>query len=177
MSQRSFSLREQKIFFVLLVVFGIYGAYMGIYRPSVDKNEEIERNAMLARKKWMEQARLIQKEKRMAQAWQAELDSVRQTGSNEQVMSAMLSEIENVAAGGKIRVTEMKPQGAVKSEFYNTFSISLSFDGELKDVLSFIHVLQNPSRHLNLRQLNLERSGSDAKGMMAKMVLERQLFP
>lgn len=177
MSMRPFSIREQQIFVVLVLVCGLYAAFAFIYRPSVEKTEAIEREITLARKKWAEQTTVIQKEKIMARAWQEKFDAVRQKGSNEEAMSAMLSEIEVLSGSMNIRVTEMKPQGAVKGEFYNTFSISLSVDGDLKDILAFVHVLQDPSRHLKVRQFSLERTFADAKGMIARVVMERTLFP
>lgn len=177
MSAFSFSIRERIIFAGLVLVCCVYAAYMYIYRPSVVRSEEIFRETVRAGKKLSEQAAVIQKEKRMAEIWQGELDAVGQNNSNEEAMSAMLSEIEAVTGQMKIRVTEMKPQGAIKGEFYNTYAVSLAVDGDLKDILEFIHILQDPSRHLSVRQFSLEKSFADSTGMLAKVVVESTLLP
>ena len=177
MSALQFSVREKNIFFLFLVVCGIYGVYAGIYRLSMAKGQEIESDIAQTRTRLVEQAKVIRRARAMAARFDGDLQSMRQTTSNEEAMSLILSEIEAAAGGLKVRVTEMKPQGTQKEDFYNKFSVSLTVDGDLTDILQFIHALQGPSHHLIVTQFSLERAFQNTKEMLAKLVVNRILIP
>ena len=177
MSALQFSGREKNIFFLFLVVCGIYGVYAGIYRPAVFKGREIESDIAEAQMMLAEQAKVIRRARAMGARFDGDLQAMRQTVSNEEVMSLILSEIEAAAGALKVRVTEMKPQGTQKEDFYNKFSVSLTVDGDLKDILQFIHALQGESHHLIVSQFSLERAFQNTKEMLAKLVVNRILIP
>lgn len=177
MSTLQFSGREKNIFFLFLVVCGIYGVYAGIYRPAVVKGQEIESDIDQASTRLAEQAKVIRRARAMAARFDGDLQSVRQKTSNEEEMSLILSEIEAAAGGLKVRVTEMKPQGTQKEDFYNKFSVSLTVDGNLTDILQFIHTLQGSSHRLTVSQFSLERAFQNTKEMLSKLVVNRILIP
>ena len=177
MSLFSFSAREQKIFIVLLLVCGIFGVYTFVYRPAVIKGEEIDSEISRTRQKLSDQQAVIEKEQQMALVLQDELETVRQKRTNDEEMSSILSDIEAMGSGMNIKVTEIKPQEVKKQDFLNRFSVSLTVDGNLMDMMRFIHALQDPAKHVQIRQLSLERAFVDSKEMLARMVVERTLIP
>ena len=71
----------------------------------------------------------------------------------------------------------MKPQGAQKENFYNKFSVGLTMDGSLKEILQFIHSLQGPSHHLTVSELHFEKAVQTPNVLVAKLVLSRILIP
>jgi Tfp pilus assembly protein PilO len=169
--------RERNIFFILVAVCCIYGVYAGVYQTLVVKRGEVESDIARARKQWTEQSRVIRRAKAMTAGFSGDMESFRQTGTNEAVMSGILAEIGAAANGMSIRVTEIKPIETKKEDFYNRFSVSLTVEGELKDVLRFIHALQGDSHYFTVSQLSLERAYQGASQMAVRLVVNRVLVP
>lgn len=172
-----FSGRERNIFWVFLVVCGIFGVYAGIYRPAATRAVQIETDMAQAKRKLAEQNKIIQKARNLGAKFKEDMESLRQTTANEQVMSSILSEIETAANGLTVRVTEMKPQGTQKEDFYNKFAVSLTVDGNLKEILQFVHTLQGASHNLTVSQFSLERAFQGSSEMLAKLVVNKILIP
>lgn len=172
-----FSNREKNIFSVLLAVCCAYGVYAGVYQTLIVKRVDIESDIARARKQLVEQSRVIRRAEQMTAGFPVDMEAFRQRETNEAVMSGILAEIGGAANGMNIRVTEIKPIDTKKEDFYNKFSVSLTVDGELKDVLRFIHDLQGNAHNFSVTQLSLERAFQMSKQMLAKVVVTRVLVP
>ncbi len=169
--------REQVIFVFLLIVCFVYGGYALIYRPSLAKRQQLDVEIRLAKKELGGQEKVIQKERRWAEGFSDTIKSMRQNTTNEEAMSTILTEIENAARGTPIRVTEMKPQGALKVGEYNQLTISLTVDGNFLDILAFIHVLQTPPHDLRITRFEFEKLIGEPQKLLAKIAVVRFYIP
>lgn len=177
MKTSNFSAREKNIFLILITVCAVYGIYLGVYQTIVLKRQQVVDDIAQARKQWSEQAKVIRRAQGMTAKFSGDMQSFRQTGANEAVMSSILAEIGAAANGMNIRVTEIKPLETKKEDFYNKFTVSLTVDGELKDVLQFVHALQGSSHNFTVSQLSLERAFQGSHQMLAKLAVNRVLVP
>lgn len=168
--------RERGIFVVLVLLCGIYAAYIFAYRPLVIERQRIEENLRLSRKKFNDQMKVIRKEQRMPVELREAIAAMHQSNAPEEVMSGILSEIETASRGLKVRITEMKPQGIIKEDVISKFPVSLAVDGNFVELMAFVHLLQAPEHDLKVTQFHLEKGFSDPKTLIAKIVVVRMLI-
>ncbi len=168
--------RERGIFVLFVLVCGIYAGYAFVYRPSVIERQRIEEDLRLARKKWNDQMKIIRKEQNMPVGFREAIAAMRQENAPEEVMSAILSEIETAARSLKVRITEMKPQGVIKEDVISRFPVSLAVDGSFQELMAFVHMLQAPEHDLKVTQFHLEKGLSDPTALLAKIVVVRMLI-
>lgn len=176
MSLFAWSVRERTILAVLVLVCCVYGAYTWIYRPSLADEDRLAESVRTTRKKFQEELRVIEKEKRAPQALREALEKRRQKASPQETVSGLLSEIEASARAMNIRVTEMKPLSAFKNGEFNQFAVSLAVDGNFKEIMAFIHGLQSPGHDLDITQFFFERPFGESKTLQAKIVVVRTLI-
>ena len=173
MSGLHFSPREKSIFWAFLLVCAVYGLYGGLYRPAMERSGQIEIEIAQTQKKISEQARLIRQARDLTAKFPGDWSSYSQIVSNEQAMAAVLSEIENTVNHLNVQIAEMKPQGVVKDKLFNKFSVSLKVNGDLRDILRFIHGLQGQSNNLMVSEFYMEKSSQNENAIMARLVISR----
>ena len=116
---------------------------------------------------------MIQKAKSYEEKYKSLLESFQQQGSDEQMMSVILTEIESAAAQVKIRIADMKPQKARKIGTYNNFLVSITLDGELTSIMDFIYSLQNQPHLFAVDELRLEKKSPNTRDLKGYFVLSR----
>jgi len=164
---------------LILVVFAVFVVALfiqrGIYLPHKDRQEslkaKIERMETLLNKN----ERVIQKSKAYEQKYAALLDLFQQKGTEDQVMSAMLTEIEKATAGIDVQVSDMKPQRVKKEDLANNFSVSIVLDGTLDNVVRYVHQLQVPPHLFQVAEMRLERKSFNSSDLRCFLVLGRVL--
>src|SRR3989338_10044320 len=128
MSKRNLSEREKNIAIVLVIVGFLALAYQLGYVPFKERSETVKTKILSARKKIQKNLRTVQKAKTYEEKYKSLLENFQQKGSDEQAMSATITEIESVAGQAQIRIADMKPQRERKAGAYNNFSVSLTLD-------------------------------------------------
>ena len=132
---------------------------------------------LTAEKKIQKNLKVIQKAKSYEAKYQSLMENFQQKGSDEQMMSAILSEIESVATDAKIRITDLKPQKVKKMGSYNNFSVSLVLDGQLTPIMDFIYTLQNQPHLFSVEELRLDKKSPNTQDLKGYFVLSRSLIP
>lgn len=176
MSFLKLTARERAIFIVFFLVAFVYAGHSLVYKPAMFEGEQLKRSIRQAKKKVRDQSALIADSGRIPGDFMQSLDAMRQRASNEEVLSAMVSEIEAAARQLNIRVTEIKPQGNLQEGIWNNFSISLTVDGQLSDQMAFVHHLQAPGFDLDIIQYALEKSMAEPGILLAKIVARRVMI-
>lgn len=171
-----FTARERAIVVLFVLVCCLYGAYKMVYRPFISQEQQLRDEMRQTRRKLSEQRKIIIKDQQMPQGLRQGIEAIIQSGSNEEVMSGLLAELESAARSMNIRVTEIKPQGTVKEGEYNTFTVSLTIDGRFHDLMAYVHLLQAPDLDLHVAQLNLEKMTSAPGVLLARIVVKRNLI-
>lgn len=171
-----FSYRERIIFVLCLLSIFIYWNYMFVYKPAQEKRSGIQDKVLVAQKQLKRDMRTVAQ----AKAYQGQYDKIlaefKQSGTDEAVMSAILSEIERASAGFKVKIAEMKPQRVKKSELTGEFSVSMTLEGSLSEVIRCLHTLQQPPHLFGVSQLRIERQMFQGVDLQCQLILSRIFF-
>jgi Tfp pilus assembly protein PilO len=177
MTRKTFSSREVKIFVVMMALCSTFGLYRGLYLPFYEKGELIKARILKKQKELTQQRRAVQKVKMGDSRIEELLKDFRQVDSDEKVMSAVLSEIEEVANGIGMRIADMKPRRTRATDFYNQFSVSLALDGPLADIMRFLYQLENPPHLFYVEEMSLSKISPRGAELRCQLVLSRLMIP
>lgn len=170
--------REQKIFIFLVIIAVAYAALQGVIKPL---NEKIlfVKNKIEKRKKHLDDnLRIVNKGRKREEQYNYYLNKFKQNQSNEQVMSSMLSEIEGVARSLNLRISDLKPQKAQETNYYNRFSVSLTIDSELAEIIHFIYELQNQTHLFNVDEVRFDKGARrNTSTLKTNLVLSKIFIP
>ena len=176
---KRFTKRELVTFIICIILVVIYGSYIGIVRPLREKISSLDDDFESQQKKLRKNLKIIEKAKAMNRQYDQYLSQLKQSGSNEQVMASILSEIEQVAGQLGLKITDLKPKRVKREEYYNLFSVNLTIDSDLNEILQFIYTLQGEPHFFRVDEFTFEKGAQRNSGQALKtrFVLSRILIP
>ncbi|MCK5580299.1 MAG: hypothetical protein KAJ18_03410 [Candidatus Omnitrophica bacterium] len=169
-----FSKRERRISFFLVICVLAYILQAGVYKPLALKKKVLRQKIKTSEKRVRRAKRALRKGGDVS-LHEKGLEGFKQKGTDEQVMSVILSEIEQEKAELDLRIADMKPQKARKVGPLNYFSVNLTLDGEIADIMQFIYILQNPPHMLYVDEFQLSRGSARDSSLKCQLVLSRRL--
>ena len=175
---RRMTKREQKIFVFCVIVVIAFGGFQGIYKPLKAKNLELGSKILVLNKRLKKNSITVQKAKLMNKSYDEFFDKFKQTKTNEQVMSSMIAEIEQVAAEMELIIADIKPKKVKQEEFYNRFSVSLTVNSGFSEIVHFIHQLQDEPHMFTVDQMRFDKaSRRRSSTIKSRFILSKILAP
>ena len=168
---------REKLFIVIIVVLALVYIFLYVlFKPWKEKNNLLDQKINAAQVKLERELRTIQKAKKMETAHAAYLNEFHQTKSNEQVMSSIISEIDEVAAGFNLKISELKPKAVQKEDYDNRFSVSLTINSSLADIVQFLYVLQKEPHLFDVQQFRFDKDPSAAASAVKTYLVLGKIF-
>ena len=136
-------------------------AYVGnnvLVKPLKDKIASADRKIRTYQRRLNKSANAVQKSKELEQRYNEYLNRFKQSKTDEQVMASILSEIEEVSGTFGLLIAELKSKKVKRGEHYNTFSVSLTINSELIDILRFLHTLQGQPHFFDLKEARFDKT-------------------
>ena len=177
MAARRLTLREQQILAIAFFVAFAYFNVHFIFRPLKEKITALENNIRSTQKRFLKNKRIIKKEEAVESEYAKHALSLKQKASDEQEMASILSEVEAVANQLNMRIADMKPNKVKRVDFYNSFSVNLTIEGELATTTHFLYALQNTPHLFKVDEIYFERSSFRASELRCRLILSKALIP
>lgn len=115
-----------------------------------------------------------------ARQWQERysplLERFRRTQTNEEIISAMVAEVESAARAAGLKVADMQPQKVRSESFVYRFVLNLGVDGPFPDVMAFIHRLQNEPHVFQVKAMRIQKQMSKEGEVSCQLTLNRTLI-
>ena len=172
----NFSQRERVLFGLTFLAIGIGMLYAGIYLPIHNQSVSLQERIELAERQLQKTERTIYRGKFTEEEYQSLLEYFKQTASDEQEMSSMLSQIESAARGINMRIVDMKPRRPKLNDLYNQFLVNLEIDGELVPVTEFIHKLQSAPYLFHIDEMRLNKPSPQLAELKCQVTLSKILI-
>jgi len=170
--------REQIIFVVCLFLVFIYLGYQLGVKPLNEKVAFIKTKIEAEERKLGKHLAVLGNTSTLEEVYQVYLSHFKQSKSNEQVMSSMVSEIEDVASELSLRISDLKPKRVKTDQYSNHFSVSLTLESSLPDIIHFMHKLQNQPYLLAVEEFRFDKSArAEAATIKTQLVLSKTLIP
>lgn len=175
---RRLTRREQKIMVICFTLVLVYGGYNGIYKPFMEKAAQLDADIIRQQSRLSKETRSLRQSGEMQSAYENFRAQFKQDKTNEQVMSAILSEIEEVASELDLRISDLKPKRVQNENFYNRFSVSLTIDSDFPKVMEFLYYLQKDPHLFDVEEVRFDKgSRRRSSEIKTSLVLGRILVP
>ncbi|MFA5088207.1 MAG: type 4a pilus biogenesis protein PilO [Candidatus Omnitrophota bacterium] len=170
--------RREKVFFVICLLMAVlYFLYYLLYRPLNQWKAALRNDVEAKERAIVKDLRILERGKYYHKESEDILQRFKQKDSEEKTMSAILSEIEQVAGETDLSIAEMKPQRVKKDGLYNNFSVSLSLDGSLRQVIHFLYVLQGDAHLFSVDDVRLDKISPRLPTLKCRLVISKTLIP
>ncbi len=177
MMHAQLSPREKKIFFLSLAVLAVYLVRTLVVVPVQTRSEWLDRQIRNAEQKLLSASRTIHKSRVVQRRYEALLEDYRQTQSDEEVMSGILTEIEATAAGNSLSISDLKPNRPKMINYYKEFSVSLVLEGDFTQVMEFVFKLQKDPYSYFVDEADISKHSPRTSGLRCRFVLSKVLIP
>ncbi len=175
---RRLSAREIKIFIVSLFLVFVYIGYVLLVKPAKDRFIALDEEIAAQQRRLAKTSVEIKKAEEMEKALEVYEQKFKQPASNEGTMSALLSQIEGVAADLKLQIANLAPKRVRETDLSNRFSVSLTIDGDFMDILQFLHTLQSGPHLFDVEEARFDKgTRQQAASVKASLVLGKTFVP
>ncbi|HOY09727.1 MAG TPA: type 4a pilus biogenesis protein PilO [Candidatus Omnitrophota bacterium] len=172
-----FSAREKKVLIVSLALLSVYLVKTWVVEPVQTRAEWLDRQIRNTEQKLLTASRTIRKSQVVQRRYKVLLDNYRQNRSNEEVMSGILTEIEAIAAGNSLSISDLKPNKPKIINYYKEFSVSLVLEGDFTQVMEFIFKLQKEPYDYFVDEAEISKHSPRTSGLRCRFVLSKVLIP
>jgi len=155
---RKLTKREMHILILCVFIVLICTEYNVIIKPL---NENILLTDTMINKEKAKLAKslnVLSKEKKYKQRYIEYLSRFLQKQNDEEVMSLILSEIEDIAGKLKLQISELKPKKVNIKQYFSSFSVSLKIDSSFIDIMNFLYILQSNPYLFKVEELKFDKS-------------------
>ena len=175
---KKLSKREKFIAGICVMFVASYIGYGLIYKPADKEVAYLDGEIQRKQREIVKGLSIIKKEKRREGEYRSIEQKFKQGKPDEQVMSVLLAEIESVAHGLEIKISNLNPQKLKKENGYHYFSVSLTLDSSLEDILRFIYLLQREPHIFYIEDLRLDKvTRKKSQKIKTRLVLGKLLIP
>lgn len=171
------SKREKNLALLVVVAGAAFLIYNFLLDPMLKKISVLNSQIATQETKWKRNQRVLGQEIKVSGQYQKYAELMQLKVSEEQEMANLLSEIESVAQGVKIRILDMKPKKIRNVDFYKNFSVDLTIDGPIKEITQFIYDLQNLPHLIKVEKLRMEKESTLQPTLKAYLLVSKVLIP
>jgi len=169
--------REKNIFIVCALLIATYSGYIFVYQPLKEAGVTFEDQLEAAQRQLEKSSRIVNKGKMYQSRYNSYMAKFKQTASNDEVMSATLSKIEQEAGKFDIRISELKPQKVKKESFYNNFSVSVTLEGTMTEIVKLLYALQNEPYSFKVDEARFDQHYQKVDSVQCQFILSKIYFP
>ena len=91
--------------------------------------------------------------------------------SDEENVSSMLVEIEGLARTAGVNLVDIKPQAPKTTDFYKEYSAEVTIQGQMEQVVTFLHKLNSSTQLLRAVKLRLGKKQKDLSSVNASVLV------
>ncbi|MBU0469600.1 MAG: type 4a pilus biogenesis protein PilO [Candidatus Omnitrophica bacterium] len=175
---RPLTKREVNIFVLCILLVLIYIGYNTVINSLRKRISIVESSIQEEKNQLSKSLKILDKQKHYKGQYVTYLSKLRQEQNNDEVMSSILSEIQQVGGRLNLGISDLKPKKVKKEQYFNRFSVSLTIESEFLDIISFIYTLQSKPHLFKVEEFRFDK-GSLRQGKILKtqLILSRILIP
>ena len=171
------SRREKIILYFTLSIIAINLGFNFIFQPLLGKYKQLNQEA-LAKRIMLEKAnRLINQKETIEEEYNKLSSSFKLSGSPEEQMAKVLSQIESTATKESITISNMRPQPVQDKKFYKRFVVELKCEADLNRLFKFFYELENPASLLKIESLKLNPKAAQPSVFEANILISKLAVP
>jgi len=178
MTFSNFSKREKAVLSITVSLIFVFLIYNFAIQPITAKFEALKKKILINERKLKKNLSVLGQKDMVESEYLKYSQLLKQKDSDEQEMSALLSDIESIAQEVAIRVTNMKPKGVKSVNFYKRLSVDIEVEAELNEITKFIYNLQKEPHLLSVDNLRLKQKRRHRSSVLrGYLLVTKDLIP
>ena len=173
---RPLSQRENIILAICLLCVFVFLIITFLVKPIKNVLSDLDDQIASQEKQLYKSYRLIQKARKIEPRYKYYMERFRRIGTDEEIVSKIIAEIEKNANQTGIHISELKPQKRKKSGSFDVFPISLMFECPLQDMIQFFDILQKDPNYLGIEELSINRNQDRTSYLLQVNVILTKIY-
>ncbi len=174
--KRPMTQREKMIFLICCFMIGLFLVYNLAWRSFKNNVDGIDVKIRAAAVKLQKARQTMTDAQRYERRYGEYQKSLSPQGTDEAVVSRLLSEIEQVSSQTGLKVSDLKPLRIREEKFYRVFPVSVIVDGTLVTTLEFIDVLQKEPYRFDVLDLRMDQTQRKGEEIKTRLVMGKVFF-
>lgn len=163
--------REKQIFYVSIALISLFIMERIIFKPLADKLNDLNQEIQFKETKLIKGLRAEAQRDEILKEYKSYEGYFKVKGSDEEIVSEFLREIERLARESAVSVSDIKPQSNRKHGLYNEYAIEVRIEASLKDIAAFLYRLNNSVLLLRVEKFNLTPKDESSDILKVNMAL------
>ncbi len=168
--------REKRIFVISCIALLIFTAYRGIYVPLKDSEETTQDKILTLEKEFNKAVQTISKSQPYQQNYSEAMDCFNQSVSDKEQLTLIKKEIEGIAKDNHLQSTASDPLKSKTTPVGSDFTIEVSVQGTLNNIMDFLSTLQNCPHLYTVNEFQITKAPSSDSNLLSKLILTKSLI-
>jgi len=170
------SKRERLILTLCIGIIALSILYAFVLEPFVNMWSGLNSEIESARLKLKKSTEILKRRREIAERYKNLSGYIKpQSGSDEEEIAQLLSEIEKLANTSNVRITDIKPKAARRSGYYKIYVVEVESEGNISTFTKFIYEIQNSPQLLKVKKLSLNMKGITDNLLKADILITKIL--
>jgi Tfp pilus assembly protein PilO len=172
LSKREKSVFYAAVFFVALVIVDRALVYPVISKiRSLDKEiEDRELEIKKTRRVLAQKERIISERSRY-------VNYLSKPKSEDEEVTAILKEIEKIAADTSVYLVDMKPAGVKASGETVRYNVNVNFEGQMQHVVDFMYDIENSTKMLKIERFEITPKSRESSVAKCNLAIAKMIIP
>jgi Tfp pilus assembly protein PilO len=144
-----------------------------IINPIYGRFQKIDQAIKINEKQLGHDLRNIHLKEQIAKEFEKYVEYVERSGSDEEEVAKILGEIESLARQSKVYLVDVKPKAPQKVDFYKEYAVEIEAEGELADLITFLHQVNTSAQLLRVEKLRLNSKEDGSTGLKSSMLITK----
>lgn len=163
--------REKLIFYLCIILISVMILERLIFSPLLNKltasRQEIQIKEARLIKSWRIQAR----KDKIIQEYNKYDYFLKVKGSDEEINSRLLKELDGIARQSRISLSNIKPRSTDNRGLYKEYTLELQLEAEMQDIIRFMYNINNSGFLLSVDKVVLSLKEESSEILKAVMVI------
>jgi len=171
MKMISFNLSKNTgpLMYVAGVLAALYLIYNFVVGPIILKFERLDKAIQMQEAKLKKNLEITGKKDAIDSEYTKHSDQLRQEKTDEEEVTSLLSNIESIAQGIPISITDMKPRAIKEMDFHKRLAVDIEVEAKMDEITEFIYNLQNEPYLLKIERLRIKSKSSRRRKTPSKL--------
>lgn len=167
------SMREKKLAFTTLALVSLSIGYIFILEPLSKKYVGLNQEIHTKQIRLAKSERLVKEKDVITRGYKKYSQLLTTSGSEEEEMAVVLSEIEKTGKAAGIYMSDVKPQRVKEMDFYRELLVEIKFQATMQTLAQFIYNLENSGSLLKVKRLQINIKGGGAASIEGNLQISR----
>lgn len=163
--------REKILFYLSVSLIVIMALQRFVFKPLSDKLTTLDQETRAREVSLIKGLRVDRQRDEILKEYKSYEGYLKIKGSDEEVISQFLREIESLGRESAVSIIDIKPQSTSKRKHYKEYIIEVRLEAPMKDLIGFLHRLNNSGLLLKVEKLILTLKDENTDILKISMLL------